>query len=46
MLYPYHTQAQAARGEIETALDAAGWPWSRQLSAWLDLLVTVEERGT
>jgi hypothetical protein len=38
-------QARAARGLIELALDACGWPWSRRLSLWLDALVIVEERG-
>jgi len=36
-------QAKAARGEIEAALDASGWPWSRRLSLWLDALVLMEE---
>jgi len=35
-------QARAARGDIETALDCAGWPWSRSLSLWLDALLTIE----
>lgn len=30
--------ARAARAEVEAALDAAGWPWSRRLSLWLDAL--------
>jgi hypothetical protein len=37
-------QARAARAIIETALDAAGWPWRRRLSLWLDMLVRLEER--
>jgi len=35
-------QVRTARGEIEAALDAAGWPWSRTLSRWLDCLVVLE----
>ncbi len=35
--------ARAARGEIEAALDGAGWPWSRRFSLWIDVLVIVEE---
>lgn len=41
------------RGLLEAALDEAGggrgvarWPWSLRLSAWVDLLITVEEAGT
>ncbi len=37
--------ARAARGEIESALDAVGWPWARRLSLWIDVLVLVEEGG-
>ncbi len=36
-------QAQATRALVETALDAAGWPWSRPLSLWLDCLLIIEE---
>jgi hypothetical protein len=36
-------QAQAARGQLELALDFAGWPWSRRLSLWIDCLVILEE---
>lgn len=39
------TLAQAARAAVEAALDAAGWPWSRRLSLWIDALVIVEEAG-
>lgn len=35
--------ARAARGVIEAALDAHGWPWSRRLSLWVDVLVVTEE---
>lgn len=35
--------ARDARREIESALDAAGWPWSRRLSLWLDALSVLEE---
>jgi hypothetical protein len=35
--------AQAARRQLELALDGAGWPWSRRLSLWLDCLVMFEE---
>jgi hypothetical protein len=37
--------ARAARGVTEAALDAAGWPWSRRISLWLDALVVLEEQG-
>jgi hypothetical protein len=36
-------QARAARALMELALDHAGWPWSRRLSLWIDLLVLLEE---
>jgi hypothetical protein len=36
--------ARAGRGEIEAALDGAGWPWTPSLSRWLDVLVILEER--
>lgn len=36
-------EAQAARAEIEAALDLASWPWSTRLSLWIDALVTLEE---
>ena len=39
----HHLQARAARGQMELALDAAGWPWSRRLSLWIDALVVLEE---
>ncbi len=32
-----------AHREAEWALDAAGWPWSRRLSLWLDVLLILEE---
>lgn len=35
--------AQAARAEIESALDAAGWLWLALLSLWLDALLLLEE---
>lgn len=36
--------ARAARGVVESALDASGWPpWSRRISLWLDALVKIEE---
>ena len=36
-------QARAARPIIEAARAAAGWPWSRRLSLWIDVLVVLEE---
>ncbi len=41
--FPVDRQARAARADVERALDAAGWPWSRRISLWLDALVLVEE---
>lgn len=38
--------ARAARGVVESALDAAGWPWSVTLSQWLDALLIIEEHDT
>lgn len=38
-------RARAARGEIEAALDAAGWPYIRRLSLYLDILILLEESG-
>jgi hypothetical protein len=35
--------ARAARGQLELALDAAGWPLARQISLWIDGLVILEE---
>lgn len=35
--------ARAARGQLELALDAAGCPWSRLLSLWIDARVLLEE---
>ncbi len=35
--------AQEARAIVEAALDAAGWPWSRRLSLWVDMLLVIEE---
>ncbi len=37
------SQAWAVRGEVEAALDHAGWPWSRRLSLWLDALLVLQE---
>lgn len=37
--------SRGARGIVEAALDASGWPWSRRLSLWLDALVLIEESG-
>jgi hypothetical protein len=36
-------EARAARGEVEAALDAAGWPYLFRLSRWLDLLLVIGE---
>lgn len=36
-------EAQLARADLEMALDSAGWPWSRRVSLWLDLLIVIEE---
>lgn len=38
-------QACIARTEVEVALDAPGWPWSRRVSAWLDCLLVLEEES-
>jgi hypothetical protein len=35
--------ARHCRAVAELALDAAGWPWRRRLSLWIDALVIVEE---
>jgi hypothetical protein len=35
--------ARAARGQLELALDAAGWPWSKSVSLLIDALVILEE---
>jgi hypothetical protein len=40
---PTPLEARAARAQIEAALDAIGWRWSRRLSRWLDVLVILEE---
>lgn len=42
-MIPVVLQARPARAEIETALDAVGWPWSARLSRWLDCLLLIEE---
>jgi hypothetical protein len=42
--YRHAVEARAARAQIETFLDAAGWPWSSRLSLWVDALVVLEER--
>jgi len=36
-------EARAARGDLEAALDVAGWPYSRHLSLWLDALLVIGE---
>jgi hypothetical protein len=36
-------QARAARHQLEDALEANGWIWSRGLSLWLDALLILEE---
>lgn len=38
-------QARAARAIVESALDAAAWPWLRRLNLWIDALLILEERG-
>ena len=38
--------ARAARGEVEDALAAAGWIFSARVSAWVDVLVMLEEAAT
>jgi len=35
--------ANAARGEIEDIIAGHGWPWSRRLSLWLDVLLVLGE---
>jgi hypothetical protein len=40
---PRVRHAQAAREQIERALDFTGWPWARRLSLWLDAFVILEE---
>ncbi len=42
---PSALEARAARAISETALERAGWPCSRRLSLWLDVLVILEETG-
>jgi len=37
--------ARDARAILETALDSAGWPYSRRISLWLDGLIHLEEAG-
>jgi hypothetical protein len=39
---PLAAEARDARRDLETALDGAGWPWSRSCSLWLDALVVME----
>jgi hypothetical protein len=36
-------QAHRARGQLERALDIAGWPYSSRLSFWIDVLIAIEE---
>lgn len=36
-------EARAVRAITESALERAGWPWSRRISLWLDVLLTIEE---
>jgi hypothetical protein len=38
-----HTQARAARADVEAALDRNGWRWNLGLSRWLDVLITIED---
>jgi hypothetical protein len=35
--------ARAARRDVETAMDVAGWPCSRNISLHIDGLLTIEE---
>ena len=37
--------SSSARGVAEDALEHAGWPWSRPLSLWIDVLVAIEEQA-
>lgn len=41
--HTHHARARASRGEIEDALEQAGWPWVLRLSRWIDALVILEE---
>jgi hypothetical protein len=38
-----HTQARAARADVEAALDLNDWRWNPDTSRWLDLLIQLEE---
>jgi hypothetical protein len=40
------SEVQAARGDVEAALDGARWPWNRQLSLGIDCLVILEGQKT
>jgi hypothetical protein len=42
MTPPTDTVRTQARADVETALDAAGWPYSRRLSLSLDALQVLE----
>jgi hypothetical protein len=35
--------ARDARRVVESALDSAGWPFSRRISLWLDALLILSE---
>jgi len=41
--HPLIKVVKVARADVEAALDAAGWLWSRRLSLWVDALVILEE---
>ena len=43
MMLTRRQAARAARREIEAALAANGWPWSRRISLWVDALLLLEE---
>jgi len=40
-----HAYARAARHQVETALDHAGWPWRRSLSLWVDALLVLDDEA-
>jgi hypothetical protein len=39
-------EAREARGRVEDALDQIGWPWTKRLSLYLDLLFLLEESAS